>query len=149
MGTHAHDPASHQAGRGAHIEEVERDLAQMNALLEAAIEKLLVSFMAIHRGVSSQQKMLHESAVDHPEFAACSARMEALREEIARHVGEAIAGLQFQDMTSQLIRRMGEHLAGVRDDLAVYAHSVDAPARACRPRAVEQQHMDCGDIELF
>ncbi len=149
MRTRALDPALPQTGGGAHIEEVERDLAQMNALLEAAIEKLLASFMAIHRGVSGQQKMLQDSLACHPELADCSARMAVLREDIARHVGEAIAGLQFQDMTSQLIRRMGEHLANVRDDIAACEERQDAPARASRPRTVQQQHMECGDIELF
>lgn len=148
MRTHAHDPAAPLAGSGAHIEEVERDLAQMNALLEAAIEKLIASFMAIHRGVSSQQAMLRESAAMHPEFAACCARMEALRRDIDRHVGEAVAGLQFQDMTSQLIRRMGEHLAGVRDDLGACGDGSAVPATPLR-RAVQQQHLECGDIELF
>ncbi|MEW6119164.1 MAG: chemotaxis protein [Pseudomonadota bacterium] len=148
MRTHAHEPVAPQAGSGAHIEEVERDLAQMNALLEAAIEKLLASFMAIHRGIASQQNLLRESAADHPEFAACCARVEGLRADIDRHVGEAIAGLQFQDMTSQIIRRMGEHLAGVRDDLGGCAN---APAGSTRPlrRTVQQQHLECGDIELF
>ncbi len=147
MRTHATLPVEAQTGGGAHIEEVERDLAQMNALLEAAIEKLLVSFMAIHRGIASQQQTLQEAALEHPEFSSCAARMDALREDIARHIGEAVAGLQFQDMTSQLIRRMGEHLAGVRDDLASCTETL--PARSGSRRVVSQQHMECGDIELF
>lgn len=89
----ASEAALPKAGGGAHIEEVGRDLTQMNALIEAAIEKLLVGFMAIHHGVSGRQKMLQESAINHPEFAACSARMDSLREEIALHVGEAVSGL--------------------------------------------------------
>lgn len=102
--------------------------------------------MAIHRDVASQQQALAAFAADPAGVDAHAARLDALREDIARHVGEAVAGLQFQDMTSQLIRRMGEHLAGVRDLLADGACAAD-PAR--RPRAVEQHHMDCGDIELF
>ncbi|HQT00066.1 MAG: hypothetical protein B7Y26_10425 [Hydrogenophilales bacterium 16-64-46] len=128
---------------GSHLEEVERDLAQMNALLEAAIEKLLVSFMAIHRGVASQEAMLRDSAVEHPEFSACTARMESLRVDIARHVSQAVSGLQFQDMTSQLIRRMATHLSTLREEIG--------GAEPCKPqpRAVSQHHMECGDIELF
>lgn len=132
----------------SHLAEVERDLAQMNALLEAAIEKLLASFMAIHRGISRQQSMLQESAADHPEFATCSARMEVLRKDLERHVGEAITGLQFQDMTRQLIQRMGAHLDCVRDDLAPPGTRGPSP-RARSPRAVHQHHLECGDVELF
>lgn len=143
MNQAAHERAPDHAGGSAHLEEVERDLAQMNTLLEAAIEKLLVSFMAIHRGVASQEAMLRESAVDHPEFAACSSRMESLRVEIARNVSEAVSGLQFQDMTSQLIHRMAAHLSTLRDEIG--------GTEPCKPqpRAVSQHHMGCGDIELF
>lgn len=133
------------AARGDHLEEVERDLEQMNTLLEAAIEKLLTSFMAIHQGVASQEKMLREAALEHPESAVCGARMESLRVDIARHASEAIAGLQFQDMTSQLIRRMATHLATLRQEMG----APDGHSREPMPRAVSQHHMDCGDIELF
>ncbi|MFN3715126.1 MAG: chemotaxis protein [Thiobacillus sp.] len=139
----AHEPASERAGGGSHLEEVERDLAQMNALLEAAIEKLLVSFMSIHRGVASQEAMLRQSSLEHPEFSACSARMENLRADIARHVNEALSGLQFQDMTSQLIRRMASHLSTLREEIGGAG-----PCNA-QPRVVSQRHMECGDIELF
>lgn len=143
MGGAAHQAMSQPPGNGSHIEEVERDLAQMNALLEAAIEKLLVSFMAIHRGVARQETLLRESAAEHPEFAACSARMESLRVDLAQHISEAVSGLQFQDMTSQLIRRMAAHLSTLREEIG--------GAEPCKPhpRAVSQQHMECGDIELF
>lgn len=143
MNPAAHERAPDHAGGSSHLEEVERDLAQMNTLLEAAIEKLLVSFMAIHRGVALQESTLRESAVEHPEFAACSARMESLRRELAQHVSEAVSGLQFQDMTSQLIRRMATHLSTLREEIG--------GAEPCKPqpRAVSQHHMGCGDIELF
>lgn len=140
------DPARPQTGDDAHLQEIERDLAQMDALLEAAIRKLIESFMAIHRDVASQQQALAAFAADPVGGDAHVARLDALRADIARNVGEAVAGLQFQDMTSQLIRRMGEHLAGARDLLA---DGMRAAAPAHRPRAVEQHHMDCGDIELF
>ena len=143
MNRAAHELAPDHAGGGSHLEEVERDLAQMNALLEAAIEKLLVSFMAIHRGVASQEAMLRESAVDHPEFSACSTRMESLRLDIARNVSEAVSGLQFQDMTSQLIQRMATHLSTLREEIG------GAEPKKSQPRAVSQHHMECGDIELF
>lgn len=147
MRTRAAQPVPLQAGSGAHLDEVERDLAQMSALLDAAIEKLIVSFMAIHRDVSSQQQTLREAAAGHPEFAVCSVRLDALREEIARHVSEAVAGLQFQDMTSQLIGRMSEHLAGLR--AASPACASDRSAGSGHRRTVRQHRMDCGDVELF
>lgn len=143
----AHDPAQPQTGGDAHLQEIERDLAQMDALLDAAIRKLLESFMAIHRDVASQQQTLQTFAAEHAGLEACAARLDALRGDIERNVGEAIAGLQFQDMTSQLIRRMREHLASVRGMLD---GATDAQAvHARQPRAVKQHHLDCGDIELF
>jgi hypothetical protein len=141
--------ALHYAPRDDRLDEVGRDLAQLHALLEAAAEKLLASFMGIHRSVASQQQLFLEAVAAHPECIACSARLEALREDITRHVGEAIAGLQFQDMSSQLIHRMGAHLGGVCDGDASDAQGAGAPVRGARRRVMEQRHMESGEIELF
>jgi len=156
-----------------HLAEVEKDLAQMNVLLDEAIKKLYASFMAIHQAVELQQQALislqHDST-PLPEVA----HFEALRGEISQHVGAALTGLQFQDMTRQLISRMAQHLAGLRDmcgaldadesalaaggDEALQAmlnhltERVDArfSGLACGLRStVNQRHMESGDIELF
>ncbi|HWR77759.1 MAG TPA: chemotaxis protein [Thiobacillus sp.] len=157
-----------------HLAEVERDLVQMDVLLDEAIKKLCASFMAIHHTVDLQQEALNgllANGMPAPEYAA---RFEALRGEINQHVGAAVTGLQFQDMTSQLIGRMVQHLAGLRDVfgaldttgsvlpesnnealLATLNQISDRVGTCCTERAggvrstVNQRHMDSGDIELF
>jgi hypothetical protein len=47
-----------------HLAEVERDLVQMDVLLDEAIKKLCASFMAIHHAVDRQQEALDELLVD-------------------------------------------------------------------------------------
>jgi hypothetical protein len=157
-----------------HLAEVERDLVQMDELLDEAIKKLCASFMAIHRAVDLQQEELNALLGDGMPSPASVARIEALRGEIKQHVGAAVTGLQFQDMTSQLIGRMVQHLAGLRDVfgalgtngsvlpessnealLATLNQISERVGTCCTVRAggvrstVNQRHMDSGDIELF
>ena len=157
-----------------HLAEVERDLVQMDVLLDEAIKKLCASFMAIHRAVDLQQEALDGLLVDGKPAPEYAARFEALRGEINQHVGAAVTGLQFQDMTSQLIGRMVQHLAGLRDVfgaldtngtvllesnnealLAMLSHISDRVGVCCTEgvggvrSTVNQRHMDSGDIELF
>lgn len=157
-----------------HLAEVERDLAQMDALLGAAIEKLCDSFMAIQRSVDRQEALLQELR---PQDSATeqAAAIQALREEIRRNIAAAVTGLQFQDMTSQLIGRMAGRLGGLRRVfgaldtraagiteigcsetlLAALDHIGDRVDAHCDtlaahpPSKVHQHHMDSGDIELF
>ena len=156
-----------------HLAEVERDLLQMNVLLDEAIKKLYASFMAIHHAVDRQQDALNSLQGDGlsvPEFAA---RFDALRGEINQHVGAVVTGLQFQDMTTQLIGRMAKHLAGLRDVfgaldtqggaqpthgddalLAMLSHineRVDERVSGLSGvrSTVNQRHMESGDVELF
>lgn len=152
-----------------HLAEVERDLVQMDVLLDEAIKKLCMSFMAIHTAVSKQQVLSADlSAADY------AARLQATQSEIKLHVSAAVTGLQFQDMTSQLIGRMARHLTGLRDvfgeidasDTALPESSNEAllekldrisdrvSARLSVPgdgarKSVNQRHMESGDIELF
>jgi hypothetical protein len=157
-----------------HLAEVERDLVQMDVLLDEAIKKLCASFMAIHHAVDRQQEALDALLSDGMPSPASVVRFEALRGEIKQHVGAAVTGLQFQDMTSQLIGRMVQHLAGLRDVfgaldtngsvlpesnnealLETLSHISDRVGACCIVRAggvrstVNQRHMDSGDIELF
>ncbi len=157
-----------------HLAEVERDLVQMDVLLDEAIKKLCASFMAIHHAVDLQQEALDGLLGDGMQSPDSAARLEALRGEINQHVGAAVTGLQFQDMTSQLIGRMVQHLAGLRDVfgaldtgesvlpesnnealLVTLSHISDRVGACCLVRAggvrstVNQRHMDSGDIELF
>jgi hypothetical protein len=158
-----------------HLAEVERDLVQMDVLLDEAIKKLCASFMAIHRAVGMQQDTLDSllsAGMPAPEQAA---RLQALRDEISQHVGAAVTGLQFQDMTSQLIGRMVQHLAGLRDvfgalnangpaalpesgsaEMLVMLNRIGdrvgahcAELNGIARSTVNQRHMESGDIELF
>lgn len=157
-----------------HLAEVERDLMQMDVLLDEAVKKLCASFMAIHHVVDLQQEALNSVLDEGVSSAESAARFEALRGEISRHVGAAVTGLQFQDMTSQLIGRMVQHVAGLRDVFGaldtngtVFPESNNeallqtlgqisdriGECRSERPggvrSTVNQRHMDSGDIELF
>jgi hypothetical protein len=158
-----------------YLAEVERDLVQVDVLLDEAVKKLCASFMEIHRTVSSQHealgRLLTEEVGQHPDNTD---RLQAIQGEIERHVGAAVTGLQFQDMTSQLIRRMVTHLASLREvirtldagdqgmhqsadaallRLLAQAGAHDAACGVCdgssRGSPVRQRHLESGDIELF
>lgn len=157
-----------------HLAEVERDLVQVDGLLEEAIKKLCASFMAIHQAVAMQQAALDSMRPDAAPSADLAAQMKTIHEEINRHVGAAMTGLQFQDMTSQLIGRMVKHLSGLRevfgaldggapslpesgdralidmldrisDRVGARCTELSAGVRS----TVNQRHMESGDVELF
>lgn len=157
-----------------HLAEVERDLAQMDVLLEEAIKKLGESFMAIHGAIRKQQEALDSMLSDDMSSPDVAVRLEMIRTEINSHVGAALTGLQFQDMTSQLIGRMVRHLTGLRtvfgeldtnesvlpgcsneDLLEKLNHISDRVCARCSEqeggvrKSVNQHHMESGDIELF
>ncbi len=157
-----------------HLAEVERDLVQMDVLLNEAIKKLCTNFMAIHHAIDLQQETLKSmlsAGKPVPEQSAC---LDTLREEIGQHVSAAVTGLQFQDMTSQLIGRMVQHLAGLRDVFGALGNGAsDLPESGSEEMlvrlnrindrvdarcselegavrsTVNQHHMESGDIELF
>lgn len=157
-----------------HLAEVERDLVQMDVLLDEAIKKLCASFMAIHHAVDLQQEALNGLLAESMPASEYAARFEALRGEINQHIGAAVTGLQFQDMTSQLIGRMARHLAGVREVFGAFDVNGSDPAESSNEAlrtvldnisdrvmarfskmegvvrsTVNQRHMESGDIELF
>lgn len=157
-----------------HLAEVERDLVQMDMLLNEAIRKLCASFMAIHHATELQQETLKSMLSVEKPLPEQAAHLETLREEIGQHVSAAVTGLQFQDMTSQLIGRMVQHLAGLRDvfgaigngaadlpesereEMVVMLNRIsDRVGARCSELAgavrstVNQRHMESGDIELF
>lgn len=152
-----------------HLDEVARDLLQMDALLEAAIRKLSTAFLSLHDAMVRQQTVLDLQAEAGCSTAECSAALQPLRKEIERHIAAAVTGLQFQDMASQLIGRMAGHLGGVREifgtlDTHAGAFAVHEPAlvplnerlalhgatlAAHAARKVAQGGVDSGDVELF
>ncbi len=158
-----------------HLTEVETDLIQTELLLEEAIEKLTSSFMAIHNAVAAQQAtidLLLAGGTPTPEAVASLAAMQG---EVGEHVNAAITGMQFQDMTSQLIDRTIKRVTGLREFLGTLgAHGADLvpesgseeivellskvsmalaiqslELRSVLRKAVNQKHMESGDIELF
>lgn len=157
-----------------HLAEVERDLVQMDVLLDEAIKKLCASFMEIHRVAELQQEVLNSLLADCPAASGHAARFAALRGELDQHIGTAVTGLQFQDMTSQLIGRMALHLAGMRDVFGALDVNGSVPPESGTEAllvvlgtvsdrvetrfselegvvrsTVNQRHMESGDIELF
>ena len=158
-----------------HLTEVETDLIQTELLLEEAIDKLTSSFMAIHSAVGSRQdtiNLLLAGGTPSPEERA---RLERMTAEVGDHVNAAITSMQFQDMTSQLIDRTLKRVTGLREFLGTLgAHGADVlpdsgseeivellskvsmalaiqslELRSVLRKAVNQKHMESGDIELF
>jgi hypothetical protein len=158
-----------------HLTEVETDLIQTQLLLEEAIEKLTGSFMAIHSAVGARQATVDLLLAGGVPNAEDSAQLGRMAGEVGEHVNSAITSMQFQDMTSQLIDRTIKRVSGLREFLGTLgAHGADvAPEsgseeivellgkvsmalaiqslelRSVLRKAVNQQHMESGDIELF
>ena len=158
-----------------HLQEVETDLTQANDLLNEAIEKLSACFMGIHQAVTVQQEALHRLIEAHGLPADEAEKLLAYREQISEQVNAAVTSMQFQDLTNQLITRSIKRVNGLQELLVTLAdHGEGMPAdggheevarlleemsnRLTRHshalqgglrQAVNQQHMNSGDIELF
>lgn len=158
-----------------HLLEVESDLMQTTFLLTEAIEKLSRSFTAIHQAAAEQQdrmeQLLKLHALHGPEVDA----IKETREIISDEVNATVTGMQFHDMTSQLITRTINRVKGLRELLAALsthgegtdlahehediARLLDEMSSSLKSRSIEldgglhkavrQQHMGAGDIELF
>jgi hypothetical protein len=98
-----------------------------------------------------------------------------LQDEVGGYVNAAITSLQFQDMTSQLIERTLKRVTGLREFLGTLGeHGAEMlpesdneeivallgrvsmalaiqslELRSVLRKAVSQQHLESGDIELF
>jgi hypothetical protein len=158
-----------------HLTEVETDLLQTRLLLEEAIEKLSFNFMAIHQAVDAERdtiQVLLDGGSVTPEQRA---QLQALQGQVGGYVNAAITSMQFQDMTSQLIDRTLKRVTGLRDFLGTLgAHGAEMlpesdneeivallgkvsmalaiqslELRSVLRKAVSQQHLESGDIELF
>jgi hypothetical protein len=158
-----------------HLTEVETDLMQTELLLEEAVDKLTSSFMAIHHAVGARQDTIDLLLAGGTPSAEDSARLGGMSGEIGAHVNSAITSMQFQDMTSQLIDRTLKRVTGLREFLGTLgAHGADLlpesgseeivdllgkvsmalaiqslELRSVLRKAVNQQHLESGDIELF
>lgn len=158
-----------------HLTEVETDLIQTELLLEEAIDKLTSSFMAIHSAVGSRQEAINLLLAGGTPAPEDRARLERMASDVGDHVNTAITSMQFQDMTSQLIDRTLKRVTGLREFLGTLgAHGADVlpesgseeivellgkvsmalaiqslELRSVLRKAVNQQHLESGDIELF
>jgi hypothetical protein len=156
-----------------HLNEIESDLKQTDALLSEAIDKLCKSFLAIQQAVSDHQATVEQLLSGMP--ADKASQLQSSQSEIAQHVNAAVTGLQFQDMTSQLFARTVRRVTGLREALEqIGASSSDLPdnnepgdivatlesmntvlneqsakLEGLLWKAVCQTHMESGDVELF
>lgn len=158
-----------------HLTEVEADLRQTELLLAEAVEKLTTSFMAIQDVVRSRQDTIDLLLAGGTPSAEDSARLRAMSGEIGVQVNTAVTCMQFQDLTSQLLDRTVKRVTGLREFLGTLgAHGDNLPPesgseeiadllgkvstalavqslelRSALRKAVNQQHLESGDIELF
>lgn len=158
-----------------HLVEVEADLLQVTFLLSEAIEKLGVSFMAVHEAVTWQQQMFDTLMAEHQFKKEEVSQLNAFKKKIGEEVHAAVTGLQFQDLTSQLLIRIIKRVNGLRDLLEQLSthgdemepnrehkeiarllegisHSLHAGSHALSGglrRSVNQQDMGSGEVELF
>lgn len=159
----------------AHLLEVETDLAQTALLLGEAIEKLGVSFLAMHEAVLKEQQEIDVLISEGNVPPQAIEKIREIQNEISQHVNAAVTSLQFQDLTSQLISRTIQRCEGLREVLNLLGAEngqsqneevsenieqilLNAIARlekqsndlqAVLRKAVHQKHLDSGDIELF
>ena len=159
----------------AHLSEVETDLAQTALLLGEAIEKLGISFLALHSAVLKEQDEINLIIDSGTVSEGSIGRLKEIQQEIAQHVNAAVTSLQFQDLTSQLISRTMQRGEGLRevlttlgvvgndlssdtenDDIAsllkettVRLEKQSADLQGLLRKAVHQKQLDSGDIELF
>jgi hypothetical protein len=158
-----------------HLSEIETDLEQTSFLLSGAIDQLGASFLALHAAMESQQQAvdaLLSGAAPTPEMAE---KLRTGRVEIGRHVNAAVTSLQFQDMTSQLIGRTVKRVNGLRevldgigtsgadmfpeggaDHVTAALNGINqvleeqsGKLEGALSKAVNQTHMESGDVELF
>lgn len=163
---------------GQHLSEVEADLHHTSFLLGEAIEKLGVSFMAVHEAVMEQQKYLDKMIETHALPVEIKTDIQNYRQHIGNEVDRVVTGLQFHDLTTQLNARTVKRVSGLRalftqlltewDEMATdYKYHEDQSIAALLTKMseslgtgsqalegglrqpVKQQDMACGDIDLF
>jgi hypothetical protein len=158
-----------------HLLELETDLIQTTILLAEAIEKLGSSFLALHTAVSSQQEEIDLLINAGLAPATSIERLKVIQSDINLHINTAVISLQFQDLTSQLISRTVQRSVGLRevlsslgvigdgipidggiDEIAILITKIthrlevqSAELKKLLRKAVNQSHLDSGEIELF
>ncbi|MDY7538010.1 chemotaxis protein [Undibacterium sp. RTI2.1] len=176
LGSHVKELLSGVSSHGnEHLLEVETDLVQTTILLAEAIEKLGASFLALHAAITSQQEEIDLVISSGAAPTASIDRLKVIQVDIAVHINAAVTSLQFQDLTSQLISRTVQRSAGLRevlsnlglvgdgipldsetDEIALLLKDItqrlekqSIELKSLLRKAVNQKHLDSGDIELF
>lgn len=176
LGSHVKQLLSGVSDHGSeHLLELETDLMQTTILLAEAIEKLGSSFLNLHAAVSNQQEEIDLLIKFGIAPEASIERLKIIQGDIAVHINSAVTSLQFQDLTSQLISRTVQRSAGLRDvlstlgligddiphdggtdEIAVLLKQItlrlemqSIELKELLRKAVNQKHLDSGDIELF
>lgn len=176
LGSHVKQLLSGVSDHGnEHLLELETDLVQTTILLAEAIEKLGSSFLALHAAVSNQQEEVDLLITYGIAPEASLERLKLIQGDIALHINSAVTSLQFQDLTSQLISRTVQRSVGLRevlstlglvgdviphdggtDEIAVLLKEItlrletqSIELKKLLRKAVNQKHLDSGDIELF
>ena len=145
----------------SHIAEAVDDVCQARLILDEAIIKLECSFYGIQYELAQQQGM--------PEMTG----REMCLDRLTAHLHQAIIGLQFHDLTTQLLQRVNARFDGLRDMLVVmdskktiaYGQAEDltlslreadetlsalnVKLQGALSKSLRQEHMGCGDVELF
>ena len=158
-----------------HLVEVESDLMQIAILLSGAIEKLSVSFMAVHEAATQQHQALESLSAKYHFMQNEIDDFERLTQKVGDEVNSAVTAMQFQDMTSQLLTRTIKRVSGLGDllqELATHgnemepthehveiakfledmSHTLNVGSHALSGglrRSVDQKDMMIGDVDLF
>jgi hypothetical protein len=156
-----------------HIDEMERDLLQVNLLLMDAIGTMGEHFLEIGRLARRQQQAVR--TMESASASDMAVQMGETLREMETRVHAIVTAMQFQDMTSQLIagvlshadaaRRMMGYVRELADDLvrAEGASDVSMMLSAAvrelgerrrelehrHAKMVQQERMDSGSVELF
>jgi len=133
------------------------------------------NFMAVHNAVSAQQDTINMLLAGDKPGSEEIDKLVNMPNEIAAYVNAAVTSMQFQDMTSQLLDRTQKRVGGLREflgTLGVHGSEILAESsndeivalisainmnlaiqslelKSVLRKAVNQQHLESGDIELF
>lgn len=158
-----------------HLTEVETDLIQARLLVEEAFQELSTNFLAIHDAFSAQRPTIDLLLAGGKPSDENRAALAGLAGQVDTFVRAAVTSMQFEDMTSQLLDRALKRVTGLREFLSTLgAHGEEIlpesgneeiidfltkvsmalaiqslELRSVLRKAVSQQHLKSGDIELF
>jgi hypothetical protein len=158
-----------------HLTEVETDLIQARLLLKEAIQALSANFLAINEAFGAQQPTIDLLLAGGTPSDASRAALAGLARQMEGYFNAVVINMQFEDMTNQLLDRASKRVTGLREflgTLGVHGEEIlpesgndeivellnkvsmalaiqSLELRSVLRKAVSQQHLKSGDIELF